>query len=155
PVVRLPRAAQLPLVVGLPQAYTQHGAPNAISIAAETIARQTLAPETLAPEAFAPESWGRTPLSQRPRYSLSGVTILMLVATIVPPVAFIFYAFENLPPKLNIATLWTRSPIIQRQAATPAPLPKASLSTIEPQDIPISTGANKEVQAPPRQAAGQ
>jgi hypothetical protein len=155
PVVRLPRAAQLPLVVGLPQAYTQLDPPNATSIAAETMAPQTLAPEILAPEIFAPESWGRTPLSQRPRYSLSGMKILLIVATIVPPIAFIFYAFGNLPPKLNIATLWTRSPIIQRQAATPAPLPKAPLSTIQPQDIPVSTRANKEVQAPPLQAAGQ
>jgi len=155
PVVRLPRAAQLPLVVGLPQAYTQLDPLNGNSIAAKTMAPQTLAPETLAPETFAPESWGRTLLSQRPRYSLSGMKILLIVATIVPPVAFIFYAFENLPPKLNIATLWTRSPIIQRQAATPVPSPKAPLSTIEPQDIPVSTGANKEVQAPPLQAAGQ
>jgi len=149
PVVRLPRAAQLPPVVGLQQTYPQLDPPNAVLMASETLAAETFAPET-----FAPETWGRSPLSQPPRYSLSGVKMLLIITTILPPLAFIFYAFGNWPPKMNIATLWTRS-AIHDQATAPGALPRTPLSATEPQDTPVITGTNQEVQAPSLQAGRQ
>lgn len=56
-----------------------------------------------------------TPLSQRPRRSLSGVKIFLMIMTIAAPIAFIFFTDESLSPKVDIVPAWITS-LIDRYA---------------------------------------
>jgi len=117
PVLRMPSAAQLPTVARLPRVDPQIGMPRAILIG--------------------PDTWGGTLVSPPPSRAVMGVKIFLIVLAIAAPIA-IFFADETWLPDADIVSAWKAS-LIDRQAAMPAPQPKAEFSTARPLNMDIAT----------------
>jgi hypothetical protein len=108
PVVRLPYAAQLPFVEGLPRVVTQGSPPDAMS--------------------FASEIGARTPTLRRPHRSLSGAKMMLLFITMIAaPLAFAFFAFDSSPLGDDAVSAWVASLFdgkagVSRPTAPPSPI---------------------------------
>ena len=87
-----------------------------------------------------------TPLMRAARYPFSGALILLTTSAIAILLAYVF-AFEHSPPETNVAAVSTTPSIDAELGVTPPPGPAAP-ALIQPQGIPASGAAKKEVEAP-------